>query len=93
MEWLIFIFLLALVPSLVAFILVRREKQRFNERMRRIRRRYQYYQPVNPPLSSLDRYQKAIGDTTCCYNAHSAYLRCAVNPSGPCEDCPFYQKR
>ena len=42
-----------------------------------------------------DRYcvngQWMIGDPTCRYNAHSAILRCAVNPSGPCDRCPAYQ--
>lgn len=32
-----------------------------------------------------------IGDTTCANNARSPYLRCAVNPCGPCEDCKFYE--
>ncbi len=33
-----------------------------------------------------------IGDLTCQFNAQSAYLRCAVNPMGPCEGCPHYQR-
>ncbi|MGQ9836849.1 MAG: DUF6464 family protein [Cyanobacteriota bacterium] len=33
-----------------------------------------------------------IGDPTCRYNAHSPELRCAVNPHGPCEGCPHYEK-
>ena len=33
-----------------------------------------------------------IGDTTCINNAHSPYLRCAINPSGPCDECPHYEK-
>ncbi|MCJ2542625.1 DUF6464 family protein [Thermostichus vulcanus] len=33
-----------------------------------------------------------IGDPTCRYNAHSPELRCAVNPCGPCEGCPHYEK-
>ncbi|MEN9220863.1 MAG: DUF6464 family protein [Thermostichus sp. BF3_bins_97] len=33
-----------------------------------------------------------IGDPTCRYNAHSLELRCAVNPCGPCEGCPHYEK-
>ncbi|MEN9208813.1 MAG: DUF6464 family protein [Thermostichus sp. DG02_2_bins_29] len=33
-----------------------------------------------------------IGDPTCRYNAHSPELRCAVNPYGPCEGCPHYEK-
>ncbi|MDJ0704099.1 MAG: DUF6464 family protein [Leptolyngbyaceae cyanobacterium MO_188.B28] len=32
-----------------------------------------------------------IGDISCRLNAHSPYLRCAVNPFGPCEDCQQYQ--
>jgi Family of unknown function (DUF6464) len=34
-----------------------------------------------------------IGDFTCCFNARSSYLRCAVNPSGPCHDCSYYQPK
>lgn len=34
-----------------------------------------------------------IGDTTCINNAHSPYLRCAINPSGPCDECAHYEKR
>jgi Family of unknown function (DUF6464) len=31
-----------------------------------------------------------IGDFSCRYNARSAYLRCAVNPAGPCQTCHLY---
>ena len=34
-----------------------------------------------------------IGDTTCVHNAHSPYLRCAINPCGPCDECPHYEKQ
>ena len=34
-----------------------------------------------------------IGDITCQYNARSSYIRCAVNPDGPCKDCRFYEPR
>ncbi|WAL60717.1 DUF6464 family protein [Thermocoleostomius sinensis] len=34
-----------------------------------------------------------IGDFTCRFNARSTYLRCAVNPFGPCQDCSHYQPR
>jgi Family of unknown function (DUF6464) len=33
-----------------------------------------------------------IGDYRCKYNALSAYLRCSVNPSGPCEGCPNFEQ-
>lgn len=32
-----------------------------------------------------------IGDATCRYNAHSEIVRCAINPEGPCQDCPYYE--
>jgi hypothetical protein len=31
-----------------------------------------------------------IGDYRCKYNALSPYLRCSVNPCGPCEGCPSF---
>lgn len=35
----------------------------------------------------------SIGDITCEYNARSNYIRCAVNPAGPCQDCRYYQAK
>jgi Family of unknown function (DUF6464) len=32
-----------------------------------------------------------IGDTSCRFNAHSPFVRCAVNPGGPCQGCPCYE--
>ncbi|MEM9005234.1 MAG: DUF6464 family protein [Cyanobacteria bacterium P01_F01_bin.86] len=32
-----------------------------------------------------------VGDFTCQMNARSPYLRCAVNPCGPCAGCQFYE--
>ncbi|MBE7381447.1 MAG: hypothetical protein F6J95_008565 [Leptolyngbya sp. SIO1E4] len=32
-----------------------------------------------------------IGDFACQLNARSPYLRCAVNPCGPCGGCQFYE--
>ncbi len=34
-----------------------------------------------------------IGDISCKLNAKSGYIRCAVNPSGPCHGCRFYEAR
>ena len=35
--------------------------------------------------------QRPIGDVNCKFNARSSELRCTVNPSGPCENCRFYE--
>ena len=32
-----------------------------------------------------------IGDVTCKNNARSPYLRCAINPDGPCHECKNYR--
>ncbi|MDX2272010.1 MAG: DUF6464 family protein [Cyanobacteriota bacterium] len=34
----------------------------------------------------------SLGDPSCLFNAHTSFLRCAVNPSGPCQGCPDYQR-
>jgi hypothetical protein len=39
----------------------------------------------------IDDPMPLIGDQTCDHNARSAYLRCAINPCGPCEGCSDYQ--
>lgn len=35
--------------------------------------------------------EQYLGDTSCRFNAHSPFLRCAVNPSGPCQNCSSYE--
>jgi hypothetical protein len=32
-----------------------------------------------------------LGDVRCRFNARSEMIRCAVNPYGPCDRCPFYE--
>jgi len=32
-----------------------------------------------------------IGDGTCRFNAKSAMVRCAVNPTGPCQGCRLWE--
>jgi hypothetical protein len=34
-----------------------------------------------------------IGDFTCQFNARSPLIRCAINPSGPCQGCYHYQPK
>jgi hypothetical protein len=44
-----------------------------------------------PQEQTLFQGRWVIGDITCRYNAHSELVRCAINPSGPCEHCRFYE--
>jgi hypothetical protein len=34
-----------------------------------------------------------IGDISCKFNARSGYIRCAVNPDGPCNGCRHYEPK
>jgi hypothetical protein len=47
-----------------------------------------YVQKFQTPADkSLLEGRWVIGDITCSYNARSELIRCAVNPSGPCDRC------
>ncbi len=94
----IVIFLATLIPALISFILVRRAKRQFSGRMRRIRELNNYRRRLDReffPLSSepVERCRDFIGDISCRNNAKSPYLRCAINPGGPCEDCSHYEQK
>jgi Family of unknown function (DUF6464) len=50
--------------------------------------------PQQPPeVQYIEGVGELIGDITCKFNARSTYLRCAVNPDGPCQGCRHYQPR
>lgn len=44
----------------------------------------------NADLHYVDGMGYMIGDITCDLNARSPYLRCAMNPMGPCDGCSTY---
>lgn len=45
----------------------------------------------NPDAHYVDGMGLVIGDITCQLNARSPFIRCAPNPSGPCEGCRDYE--
>ena len=47
----------------------------------------------NPDAHYVDGMGLVIGDITCRLNAKSPFLRCAANPSGPCEGCKEYEAK
>ncbi|CAN5679477.1 hypothetical protein BH23CYA1_BH23CYA1_05310 [soil metagenome] len=47
----------------------------------------------HPDEHYVDGMGLVIGDITCQLNARSPYIRCAANPSGPCEGCREYEGR
>ena len=50
-----------------------------------------YVEPFAAPAVGRPTDQQLIGDLTCVYSARSQWLRCAVNPAGPCDHCGHYQ--
>lgn len=103
------ILLLSILPSLVYLAIFRKAKERWQMRLRRaqilttysdrhresFRNNAYYYDRESYIISDRRRpiTKYFIGDTTCANNARSPYIRCAINPSGPCDDCSHYEKR
>ncbi len=102
------ILLLSILPSVIYLLIFRRAKERWQTRLRRAQNITNYYYQGQysrnadsdrhdfDPLGG-DRRRPAtkyfIGDTSCINNAQSPYIRCAINPEGPCDECVHYEKR
>ncbi|MEG3986153.1 DUF6464 family protein [Microcoleus sp. Pol7_A1] len=91
------IIFIGLVPSLVSLWVMRSAETQARDRIAAARLAVAN-RPLRSQLAIADRtYIEGlgypIGDITCEYNARSNYIRCAVNPSGPCQDCRYYQSR
>lgn len=98
MMWtLIYIILIVFIIIIpIAWFLFPRAKRQFNGRIRRIRQiitNRSFRREHHENLLENDLYLPCIGDSSCEYNALSPYIRCAVNPSGPCEDCNHYKPK
>lgn len=101
------ILLLSILPSLIYLLIFRKAKKRWQMRLRRAQVLTEYHQNYRERLhrdsyrnnSYLTRERRRpvtkyfIGDTSCINNAHSPYIRCAINPDGPCDGCKHYEKR
>lgn len=88
----IVIFLLGLIPPIIS-ILTRRQTETW-VRARLIRAMETATTPIPPPFEHApEEFSLPIGEQTCLFNAHSPFIRCAVNPLGPCQGCSHYQRR
>jgi hypothetical protein len=103
------ILVLSVLPSLVYLLIFQKAKKRWRSRLRRAQNlnafHYSYrdrlnrssydYSDDSPGLRNHRRpvTKYFIGDTTCINNAHSPYIRCAINPEGPCDECVHYEKQ
>jgi hypothetical protein len=88
------------LPSLFSLWIIRKAQWRTRMRIRQAantftsgRRVPQIPRPLEHDRYYLEGVGYLIGDISCVYNARSGYVRCAVNPSGPCEGCRFYESK
>ena len=91
------IIFIGLAPSLLSLWVMRSAQSQARDRIAAARLAVAT-RPMRTQLPTADRtYIEGlgypIGDITCEYNARSNYIRCAINPSGPCQDCRYYQAR
>ena len=98
------ILLLSILPSLAYLLVFRKAKERWQMRLRRAQLSNSYYRErLDSDLYSESRSlyndrrrpvtKYFIGDTNCINNAQSPYIRCAINPEGPCDECVHFEKR
>lgn len=91
------IFCLGLIPWVLSLLVMRSWESQARERIAATRLAMAN-RPLQTQLQTVDRIYieglgYPIGDITCEYNARSNYIRCAVNPEGPCQDCRYYKGR
>lgn len=91
------IFFIGLTPWLLSLWILRRAQAQAREQIRAVRQAVSSIRLPEQWASTERQYVEGvgylIGDITCQFNARSAYIRCAVNPYGPCKDCPAYEPR
>lgn len=90
----LWIFAVALMPPLLSLWMMRRSEARTRAKLRQAMTATRVR--IRCSIQPSDRYYLEgvgylIGDITCQYNARSGYMRCAVNPQGPCSGCRHYQ--
>ncbi|MFK0734053.1 MAG: DUF6464 family protein [Gloeotrichia echinulata GP01] len=93
------VFAIGFLPSLFSLWVIRKTQLRARTRMRQTSMNLAGVQVRENiiPLQG-DRYYVEgvgylIGDISCKFNARSSYMRCAVNPSGPCQGCRHYEPK
>jgi hypothetical protein len=92
------ILVIGLMPSVVSLWVMRRSEERMQARLALTMEAVANHglsrlRLPNPDQNYIDGLGYIVGDITCQFNARSPYLRCAVNPSGPCEACRHYQSK
>jgi len=91
----ILVFVFSLMPPLLSLWVMRKAEAKAREGLRAameitaVASLQSDYRPLDQHYVEGVGY--LIGDMTCKFNARSPYIRCAVNPIGPCHECPYRQ--
>ncbi|WP_339383395.1 DUF6464 family protein [Oculatella sp. LEGE 06141] len=91
------ILVIGLTPSLFSLWVMRQADARTQARLRLTleaasARRFPGL-ALSPDHHYVEGLGYIIGDFNCRFNARSTYVRCAVNPFGPCDSCSHYQPK
>ncbi|HHP7243903.1 MAG TPA: DUF6464 family protein [Elainellaceae cyanobacterium] len=91
------IIIFGLMPSLISIWVMRQVDARAQARLRLAMDAIALRGACNLRFAPDQHYVQGvghiIGDITCRFNARSSYIRCAVNPMGPCQDCSHYEPK
>lgn len=86
---------LGLAPSLLSLWVMLRADAQAQARLQLVLESFSRRGMPTLQLASEQNYVEGlgfmIGDLTCRFNARSSYVRCAVNPIGPCQACSQYE--
>jgi hypothetical protein len=90
------ILILGIIPALLSVLMMRRAEAQARERLQTAiqtaaNRNLRHLRHLSSEHRYVEGMGYLVGDITCRFNARSAYLRCAVNPSGPCKNCSCYE--
>ncbi|MCH2049391.1 MAG: DUF6464 family protein [Trichodesmium sp. ALOHA_ZT_67] len=95
MFGILLIFLISITPCLFYAWTFHKLEARTMERLNSARLVVNYREITaissQPEQEYIEGVGYIIGDLTCKFNARSSYIRCAVNPIGPCKGCGHYQ--
>lgn len=93
----ILILVVGLTPSLLSLWCLRQARAENQARLQQSLEAARYRSTLRPPRPADQHYVEGvglvIGNILCRHNARSPYLRCAVNPMGPCEDCRHFEEK
>lgn len=87
------------LPSLFSLWLIRKTHLRTRAQLRQAATNFsgirdrQNIRPMDGDRYYLEGVGYLIGDISCKFNARSGYMRCAVNPCGPCQGCRYYEPK